>query len=97
MPVHLLLHFSIRHFTINAVLLFDTTISKGWRGTVVHASDSFSMDACQAWVHTPSKATNLFPWARNFTLIAQYWLVPGTDLCEIYISRAALFRTIELK
>jgi len=21
----------------------------------------------------------LFPWARNFTLIALYWLVPGTD------------------
>jgi hypothetical protein len=25
------------------------------------------------------KAPSLFPWARNFTLIAQYWLVPGTD------------------
>jgi len=29
-------------------------------------------------LYYPSRPT-LFPWARNFTLIAQYWLVPGTD------------------
>jgi hypothetical protein len=27
----------------------------------------------------PIRGKLLFPWARNFTLIAQYWLVPGTD------------------
>ena len=29
----------------------------------------------------------LFPWARNFTVIAKYWLVPGTDSSVIYISK----------
>ena len=28
----------------------------------------------------PVRGKPLFPWARNFTLIAQYWLAPGTDL-----------------
>ena len=28
----------------------------------------------------PVRGKLLFPWARNFILIAQYWLVPGTDL-----------------
>jgi len=27
----------------------------------------------------PYQRLTLFPWARNFNLIAQYWLVPGTD------------------
>ena len=27
----------------------------------------------------PVRDKSLFPWAWNFTLIAQYWLVPGTD------------------
>ena len=30
-------------------------------------------------------------WTRNFTLFAQYWLVPGTDLCVIYVSSIARF------
>jgi len=33
----------------------------------------------------------LFSWARNFTLIAWYWLVPGTDSSVIYISKNCLF------
>ena len=28
----------------------------------------------------PVRGKPLFPRARNFTLIAQYWLVPGPDL-----------------
>ena len=27
----------------------------------------------------PVRVKSMFPRARNFTLIAQYWLVPGTD------------------
>ena len=27
----------------------------------------------------PVRDKPLFPWLRNFTLIAHYWLVPGTD------------------
>jgi len=29
----------------------------------------------------------LFPWTRNSTLIAQYWLVPGMDVNVIYINK----------
>ena len=32
----------------------------------------------------------LFHWARNLTLIASYWLVPGTDLSMIYLSKKLL-------
>jgi len=38
---------------------------------------SFIRDACHAWLWT--KRLLLFPWARHFSHIAQYWLVPGTD------------------
>ena len=44
----------------------------------------------------PNHRLPLLPRARNCTLIAQYWLVPGTDLSIIYISRIACF-TMELK
>jgi len=34
----------------------------------------------------------LFHWARNFTLIAQYWWVPGTYLSMIYQNIIACFK-----
>ena len=38
----------------------------------------------RSWVRAPSKPPPpLFPWARNFTHIVLYWLVPGTDLSVI--------------
>jgi len=43
----------------------------------------------------PHQRLPLFPLARNFNLIAYYWLVPGTDSSVIYISIACF--TIELK
>ena len=39
---------------------------------------SINLVMWRLWVKAPSK-TPLFPWARNFTLIAKYWLVPGMD------------------
>ena len=33
----------------------------------------------------------LFPRPRSFTLIAQYWLIPGTDSSMIYISKHCVF------
>ena len=38
----------------------------------------------------PHHRPPLFPLERNFTLIAQYWLVPGTDSSVIYISKKML-------
>ena len=38
----------------------------------------------------PQQRSPLFPWARNFTLIAKYWLVPGTDSSVIYIRKQCL-------
>jgi len=54
-------------------------------GTV---AGSLSLDTCQVWVETPSKA--LVVYIRN-KLIAQYWLVPGTDSSIIYKSTIAGF------
>jgi len=52
------------------------------------------------WVYVPipSSLTGLplFPWVRNFTCIAQYWLVQGTGLSVIYKIDIACF-TIKLK
>jgi len=28
----------------------------------------------------PHQRFPFFTWARNYTILAQYWLVPGTDL-----------------
>jgi len=39
----------------------------------------------------PNQKLLLFPWARNFTLIAWYWLVRGTDSSVIYISKNCWF------
>mgnify|MGYP007091384092 CR=1 FL=1 len=33
----------------------------------------------------PHQRTLLFPWARNFTLIAYYWFVPGTDWAAVLV------------
>ena len=42
----------------------------------------------------PVRGKTLFPLARMFTLIAQYWLVPGTNL---KVFQLTAFYTIELK
>mgnify|MGYP006890252893 CR=1 FL=1 len=39
----------------------------------------------------PHQRLLLFPSAKNFTLIAQYWLVPGMYLSAIYINKSGLF------
>ena len=44
----------------------------------------------------PNQRLPVFPWSRNLTLIAQYWLVSGTDSSMIYVSRINCF-TGELK
>ena len=44
----------------------------------------------------PHKRLSLFPWAKNFTPIAKYWLVPKTDSRVNYKSKIACF-TIKLK
>jgi hypothetical protein len=43
----------------------------------------------------PVRGKSLIPWARKFTLIAQNWLVPGTDWNCVYKLIASY--TIELK
>jgi len=45
--------------------------SRGRRGAVGWTSD------CGYRGFEPHTRPPLFPWARNFNLIAQYWLVPG--------------------
>ena len=55
----------------------------GQRISAVSTSDVlYQWVACQVWVGTTFMSI-LFPWARIFTLIAQYWLVPGTNLSMI--------------
>jgi hypothetical protein len=44
----------------------------------------------------PVRGKSLFPWARNFTLIAQYWLVPGTD-STVCVYKLMTTNTVELK
>jgi len=43
----------------------------------------------------PHQRFQLFPTARNFTPIAQCWLVPGMDLSVIYTSRITCFRRLQ--
>jgi len=38
----------------------------------------------------------LYPWAKNFTLIAKYWLVPGTDSSVILISKINQLKQISI-
>ena len=38
---------------------------------------------CKVWVRIPSRSL-LCPWARNFALNHEYWLVPGTYLGTIW-------------
>jgi len=44
----------------------------------------------------PNERLPMFPWARNFSLIAEYWLFPDTDSRVIYMSKTACF-TIKQK
>ena len=62
---------------------------------VVNASISLSVDTCQLWFQTMSKAPVVY-WASNFAIITQYWLVPGKDMNMIQRSKMACF-TIKLK
>jgi len=36
----------------------------------------------------------LFPWVRNFTLIAKYWLVPGMESSVISQSQSNTLRAL---
>ena len=42
----------------------------------------------------PNQKLPLFTWAGNFTLIVQYYLIPGTDSSAMYISKNCLFPNV---
>ena len=64
----------------------------GWHGAVVSTYDYMHV----RHEFKPDHGLQFFPQARNFTLIAQYWLVLGMDFSLIYMNRSACF-TIQLK
>ena len=69
--------------------LITAQMQKG-SGVMGSVSDLLSVDACQSWFE-PRQRLPLFPWTRNFILIAKYWLVTGKDSSVIYRSKKFLF------
>ena len=55
--------------------LLTLPIWKWWRGRV----DNANLWIASSMGSNPVRDKPLFPQARNFTLITQYWLIPGTD------------------
>jgi len=38
----------------------------------------------------------LFPLARNFTIVDEYWMVPGTDSRMTYIRRTKIYINLNM-
>ena len=65
----------------NITCIYDiSTLMLWWQcGRVVNASGTSNLRIASCMGLNPIGGKPLFPWARNFTLIVQYWLVQGTD------------------
>ena len=64
------------------MIQFNT--SGPWNNKNAYISASWALN-------TGNIIMQLFPWASNFTYIAQYWLFPGTDSGGIYTSKISCF------
>jgi hypothetical protein len=58
-------------------LLESVIIYGGMAEWLTHWTSNIMIDSRMG--SNPVRGMSLFPGARNFTFIAQYWLVPGTD------------------
>ena len=44
----------------------------------------------------PNERLPLFPLARNFTIVDEYWMVPGTDSRMTYIRRTKIYINLNM-